>query len=60
MSPSGHFKVMRAKLSPHRLVLACENGPELEATFDANNEEYPEIRRILKIMLPDLEVAEAC
>jgi hypothetical protein len=60
MSPSGHFKVVRAKLSPHHLVLACENGPELEATFNANKEEYPEIRRILKIMLPDLEVAEAC
>jgi hypothetical protein len=50
---------VRAKLSPHCLVLGCDNGLEVEATFNANKEEYPEVLRILKIMFPNLEVAEA-
>jgi hypothetical protein len=60
MSRSGHFRIVRAKLSPQCLVLACDNGPEVEAMFNASEEEYLEVRRILQIMLPHLEVAVAC
>jgi hypothetical protein len=60
MSPSGHFRIVRATLSPHCLVLGCANGLEVEATFNAKREEYRDVLRILKIMLPNLEVAEAC
>ena len=55
----GHFKVVRATLDRHRfcLELRRKRSSKVEVTFKTNEENYMEVSRILRIMIPCLAVA---
>ncbi|HEY5283261.1 MAG TPA: hypothetical protein VIM14_10765 [Polyangia bacterium] len=55
----GHFKVVRATLDRHRfcLELRRKKFSTIEVTFKATEENYMEVSRILRIMIPGLAVA---
>ncbi len=57
----GHFRVRRARLDRNRfwLELPRRKAAEVEVNFDATAEKYEEIVRIMRIMIPCIEVAEA-
>ena len=56
----GHFKVVRATLKRNRffLKLGREEAAEVEVTFKATGQNYNEVARIMRIMIPCLEVME--
>ena len=57
----GHFKVARASLARNRFRLELRRGraAELEVTFKATDRVYDEVARVMRIMIPGLEVVDA-
>jgi arylamine N-acetyltransferase len=55
----GHFRVVRATLDRHRFCLELHRKKfsTVEATFKTTEENYMEVSRILRIMIPCLAVA---
>jgi len=55
----GHFKVVRATLDRHRFCLELRRKKlsTIEVTFKTDEENYMEVFRILRIMIPCLAVA---
>lgn len=56
----GHFKVVRASLARNRfcLELARRQAREVEVTFATTDQTYHELRRVMRIMIPCLEVVD--
>ena len=56
----GHFKVARASLARNRfwLELRRSRAAEVEVTFEATDQEYRDVARIMRIMIPGLEVVD--
>ena len=56
----GHFKVVRARLERNRfcLKLGRKGAAEIEVTFRTTERNYKDIARIMRIMIPCLEVME--
>jgi len=56
----GHFKVARAVLSPNRfcLELRRKHSAEVKVTFEATDQEYDRVAKIMQIMIPCLEVVD--
>ena len=54
----GHFKVVKARLNPRCLFLALsgERSASIEVTFDSSPENCTEITRVLRVMIPILEL----
>ena len=54
----GHFKVAKAKLYPKRLCLTLSRkaSTNIEVTFEASPKKYTEIKRLLSIMIPNMEI----
>ena len=57
---TGHFKVVRAALGRKRLCLELgrKDAAEVEVTFKTGEQNYHEVARIMRIMIPCLEVVE--
>ncbi|MDA2935145.1 hypothetical protein MYX82_12515 [Acidobacteria bacterium AH-259-D05] len=61
----GHFKVAHAELARNRLFLrlARKKAVELEVTFNTTDENYQDVERVMRIMIPRLKVVgtkDAC
>lgn len=56
----GHFKVVRATLDRKRLYLELgrKEGADVEVTFKTTDQNYDDVERIMRMMIPCLEVAE--
>jgi hypothetical protein len=56
----GHCKVARASLARSRfwLELRRARAAELEVMFEATDQEYGDVERIMRLMIPGLEVFE--
>ena len=56
-----HFRVVRATLGRHRLHLrlARREAAELEVTFKVTDKDYHEVERVMRIMIPCLDVVDA-
>ena len=54
----GHFKVVKAKLNPKCLSLALskKTSATIEVTFETSPENYAEIKRVLRVMIPSIEL----
>jgi hypothetical protein len=54
----GHFKVAGAKLDPKRLSLTLDrkNVAVIEVTFETSAKNYAEVKRVMRIMIPNIEV----
>ena len=57
----GYFKVARASLARNRfcLELRRKQASEVEVAFETTDQTYYEVARIMRIMIPYLEVADA-
>ena len=57
----GHFKVVRAALARTRFFLELQRKPgaEVEVTFKTTEQNYNDVVRIMRIMIPCLEVVDA-
>ena len=56
----GHFRASSAKLSRDHLLVEWHGRPPVEVSFNASDSEHDRLRRILRIMIPELEVVDAC
>lgn len=56
----GHFKVVRAALDRNRfcLELPRREAAEVEVTFKATDRNYNDVVRIMRIMIPCIEVVD--
>ena len=54
----GHFRVPRASLERGRLQISWVGGGEgqAELTFETDDETYADICRIMRIMIPEIEI----
>lgn len=54
----GHFKIQRARLEHNlsRLELPRREAADVEVTFKATKKEYDQLVRMLRIMMPRIEV----
>ena len=57
----GHFKVVRASLARNRfcLELRRRQATEVEVTFKTTDQNYIDVARVMRIMIPYLEVVDA-
>ena len=57
---NGHVKVVRASLARNRFCLELQRkqAAEVEVTFKTGEQNYHEVARIMRIMIPCLEVVE--
>ncbi len=53
----GHFRIRTAQLSRSRFRMAFGDGPlkHITVSFNANDSAYAEAKRVLQIMIPELE-----
>ncbi len=53
----GHFRIRTAQLSRSRFRMAFGDGPlkQITVSFNANDSAYAEAKRVLQIMIPELE-----
>jgi hypothetical protein len=54
----GHFRIRSARLGRRRFVLSVNQALEAEVGFDINEQTFNEIKKILRLMIPELEVSE--
>lgn len=54
----GHFHIRSARLQRQRLLIAMNSALEADVTFDINERTFQAIKRVLRIMIPHLEVSE--
>ena len=56
----GHAKVVRASLARNRfcLELRRRHATEVDVTFKVTDERYNEVVRVMRIMIPCLEVVD--
>ena len=54
----GHFKVARARLDAKSLFLVLDrkNAAVIEITFETSAGNYAEVKRVMRIMIPNIEV----
>jgi hypothetical protein len=54
----GHFRIPTAQLSRNRFRMAFGNNPvkQITVSFNANDSTYAEAKRVLQIIIPDLEL----
>jgi len=59
LDPIGHFKVIKASLNPKcfSLTLRGKRSASIELTFEATPKNYGEVKRILRIMIPSIELS---
>ena len=57
----GHFQIVSAKLGRNQfnLQLQREKATRIEVTFDTSVQRFNELKRILMIMIPQLEIADS-
>jgi len=55
----GNFRVSRAELTPNRIFLRLQRNKsqDIEVTFKISKRKYHELIRVLRIMIPDIQVA---
>ena len=56
----GHFHVVRAALDRHRfrLELRRQEAAEVEVTFETTDQNYNEVARVMRIMIPCVKVVD--
>ncbi len=56
----GHSKVVRASLARNRFCLELRRpeAADVEVTFKATEEKYKEVARVMRVMIPCLEVVD--
>jgi hypothetical protein len=54
----GHFRVLRASLERARFLMSwiARGESQAEMTFETDDESYAEICRIMRIMIPEVEI----
>ncbi len=54
----GHFKVVTARLNPRclSLTLSRKRSASIEVSFDSSPENYAEVKRVLRVMIPNIEL----
>jgi hypothetical protein len=54
----GHFKVVKARLNPKclSLTLSRKTSATIEVTFETSPENYAEVKRVLSVMIPNIEL----
>jgi hypothetical protein len=54
----GHFRIRTAQLSRNRFRIVFGNGPvkQITVSFNATDSAYTEAKRVLQIMIPDLDL----
>ncbi|MBL7134777.1 MAG: hypothetical protein ISS78_11810, partial [Phycisphaerae bacterium] len=57
---AGHFRVSRAQLGRDRFSaeLAAHRDNRLEVTFAVSEADFAELKRVMKIMIPHVRIAE--
>jgi hypothetical protein len=55
----GHFQILTAELTRNEIRITYGRGPVMEfrVTFEASDANYAETARLLKILIPNLEVS---
>lgn len=55
----GHFRIRNAQLSRNQFRMAFGSGPvkQITVSFNATDLAYAEAKRVLQIMIPDLDLA---
>lgn len=54
----GHFDVLSARLDRRRLLLSVNQELVADVVFDVTEPEFRELERILRIIIPELEVGQ--
>ncbi len=54
----GHFRVRSARLGRRRFVISVKQALGAEVALDIDEQTFHEIERVLRIMIPHLEVSE--
>ena len=54
----GHFRIRSARLGRRRLLIVMNQALEADVTLDVNERTFREIKRVLRIMIPHLQVTE--
>jgi hypothetical protein len=54
----GHFRIRSARLGRRRCRMAMNQALEADVTLDVNERTFREIKRVLRIMIPHLQVNE--
>ena len=56
----GHFRVVEARLNSKCLCLTLNRKPSatIKATFETSLENYTEVKRVLSVMIPNIELRE--
>jgi hypothetical protein len=56
----GHFSVVKARINPKSfsLTLGRKKSFTIDVSFETSSEEYAEVKRILGVMIPNIEVIE--
>src|SRR6266478_5103553 len=54
----GHFRIRSARLGRRRFVILVNQRLEAEVALDISEQTFHEIKRVLRIMIPQLEVSE--
>jgi len=58
---AGHFRIVSATLGPNQVNLELQRGKatQMEVSFDTSVQNFDELKRVLSIMIPQLEIADA-
>lgn len=54
----GHFRIQFARLGRRRFLIVVNQTLEADVALDINEQTFHEIKRILRIMIPQLEVSD--
>jgi hypothetical protein len=54
----GHFRIQSARLARRRFLMVTNQALEADVTLDINDRTFREIKRVLRIMIPHLQVGD--
>lgn len=54
----GHFRIRSARLGRRRFLIVVNQTLEADVALDINEQTFHEIKRILRVMIPKLQVSE--
>ncbi len=54
----GHFRIQSARLARRRFLMVTTQALEADVTLDIDERTFREIKRVLRIMIPQLAVSE--
>ncbi len=54
----GHFRIRSARLGRRRFLIVVNQTLEADVALDINEQTFHEIKRVLRIMIPQMQVSE--